>query len=65
MQTNYDVRNGHTHLALAKPRSEFLKKSFKYSVDKLWNGLSADTKLAESTYSFKNYLKQNYNNTIH
>ncbi len=40
MQTNYDLRNSHTDLALPKPKREFLKKSFKYSGAKLWNSLS-------------------------
>ena len=39
MQTNYDLRNSPTDLALPKPKREFLKKSFKYSGAKLWNSL--------------------------
>ena len=64
MQTNYDLRNSHTDLALPKPKREFLKKSFKYSGAKLWNSLSTDTKLAESLHLFKNHLKLN-SNTIY
>ena len=64
MQTNYDLRNSHTDLALPKPKREFLKKSFKYSGAKLWNSLSIDTKLAESMHLFKSHLKLN-SNTIY
>ena len=64
MQTNYDLRNSHTDLALPKPKREFLKKSFKYSGAKLWNNLSTDTKLAESMHLFKSHLKLN-SNTIY
>ena len=60
VQTNYELRNGHTDIALAKPKREFLKKSFNYSGAKLWNSLPSDIKQAESIYSFKNLLKQNY-----
>jgi hypothetical protein len=66
MRTNYDLRNGHTDLALAKPRSELLKKSFKFSVVGLNYGIVSpliqnwQSRLIHS----KNYLKQNYNNTI-
>ena len=28
MQTNYELRNGYTNIALAKPKREFLKKKF-------------------------------------
>jgi hypothetical protein len=64
MQTNYDLRNSHTDLALPKPKREFLKKSFKYSGAKLWNSLSIDTKLAELMHLFKSHLKLN-SNTIY
>ena len=61
MQTNYDLRNSPTDLALPKPKREFLKKSFKYSGAKLWNSLSIDTKLAESIHLFKSHLKLHFN----
>ena len=61
MQTNYDLRNSPTDLALPKPKKEFLKKSFKYSGAKLWNSLSIDTKLAESIHRFKSHLKLHFN----
>ncbi len=38
LQGNYNLRNSHTDLALPNPKREFLKKSFKYSGAKLWNG---------------------------
>ena len=61
MQTNYDLRNSPTDLALPKPKREFLKKSFKYSGAKVWNSLSIDTKLAESIHLFKSHLKLHFN----
>ena len=60
LQTDYDLRNSHTDLALPKPRREFLKKSFKYSGAKLWNSLPREAKEAQSIYSFKNIVKQLY-----
>ena len=60
LQTNYDLRNSHTDLALPKPRCEFLKKCFKYSGAKLWNSLPREAKEAQSIYSFKNFVKQLY-----
>ena len=57
VQTSYNLRNTYTDLTLAKPKREFLKKSFKYSGAKLWNSLPSDAKLAQSIYSFKNCLK--------
>jgi hypothetical protein len=59
MQTNNELRNVQSDLALPKPRREFLKQCFKYSGAKLWKSLSIDAQLAESIYSFKNLLKQN------
>ena len=38
-QSTYHLRNSETDLTLPKPRTEFLKKSFKYSGAKLWNDL--------------------------
>ena len=57
VQTSYNLRNTYTDLTLAKPKREFLKKSFKYSGAKLWNSLPSVAKLAQSIYSFKNCLK--------
>jgi hypothetical protein len=52
-EINYNLRNSNTDIALPKPRREFLKKSFQYSVAKLWNSLSREAKEAQSIYSFK------------
>ena len=65
VQTNYELKNGHTDIALAKPKREFLKKSFNYSGAKLWNSLPSDIKQVESICSFKNLLKQNYISGTH
>ena len=55
-QTNYHLRNTAIDLTLAKPKREFLKKSFKYSAAVLWNQLSIEKKLAESLHSFKSII---------
>jgi hypothetical protein len=47
LQTDYDLKNSHTDLALPKPRREFLKKCFKYSGAKLWNSLPREAKEAQ------------------
>lgn len=56
VQGNYNLRNGCVDLALPLPRREFLKKTFKYSGAKLWNGLSLEARLAQSIYLFKQYI---------
>ncbi|XP_044182055.1 uncharacterized protein LOC122962870 [Acropora millepora] len=56
-QTDYHLRNSATDLTLPKPKREFLKRSFKYSGAMLWNQLPNEAKLAESIYSFNEYIK--------
>ena len=46
-----------TDLTLPKPKREFLKRSFKYSGEMLWNQLPREAKLVESIHSFNKYLK--------
>ena len=53
MPSSYILRSTDTDIALPKPRTEFLKKSLKYSGAKLWNSLSREAKEAQSISIFK------------
>ena len=53
---NYNLRNIETDLALPRPYTNFLKRSFKYSGAMLWNNLSYETKTAKSLSDFKRKL---------
>ena len=54
---NYDLRNFETDLkALPRPKTNFLKRSFKYSGAMLWNNLSCEAKTAQSLSKFKSKL---------
>ena len=46
-QYDYQLRNRETDLVIPKPRSEYLKKSFKYSGTVMWNALSTDAKSSD------------------
>lgn len=48
-QTNYHLCDTATDLTLSKPKREFLKTSFKFSVAMLWNQLLNKAKLAENS----------------
>ena len=51
---NYNLRNIETDLALPRPCTNFLKRSFKYSGGvMLWNNLSYEAKTAQSLSDFK------------
>ena len=52
--SNYHLRK--VSLALPMPRTEFLKKSFKYSGAKLWNNLPDNIKHDKSLAAFKRKL---------
>ena len=52
-QYDYQLRNRETDLVIPRPRSEYLKKSFKYSGAVMWNALSTDAKSSVSLNSFK------------
>ena len=57
--TGYNLRDKANKLALPKPRTEFLKRSFCYSGAQLWNSLPHDARAARSFSHFKrliNYL---------
>lgn len=45
---NYDFRDCENKLALPKPRTNYLKRSFCYSGASSWNSLPSDLKLYES-----------------
>ena len=49
----YQLRNSETDLALPRPRTNFLKRSFKYSGAMLWNNLPDEAKRAKSLRQFK------------
>ena len=53
MPSSYILRSTDTDIAFPKPRTEFLKKSFKYSGAKLWNSLCREAKEAQSISTFK------------
>jgi hypothetical protein len=44
----YSLRNSENDLTLPKPKTEYLKRSFKYSGVMLWNDLSSAAKSAET-----------------
>ena len=48
-QTNYHLRDTATDLTLSKPKREFVKRSFKFSVAMLWKQLLNKAKLAENS----------------
>ena len=48
-QTNYHLCDTATDLTLSKPKREFLKTIFKFSVAMLWNQLLNKAKLAENS----------------
>ena len=41
--SNYSLRSNHSKLALPKPKTSFLKRSFSYRAAKSWNELSCET----------------------
>ena len=52
-QNAYNLRNSETDLMLAKPKTEFLNRTFGYSGSTLWNNLSQELKLAEPLVHLK------------
>jgi len=51
--TNYNLRNSDIKLALPKPRTNYLKRSFSYSGAKLWNDLPQSIRSISSLGQFK------------
>ena len=52
----YNLRGSNVNVILPKPKTNFLKKSFKFSGAKLWNNLPLNTKLQNTLLSFKRHL---------
>ena len=57
-QSAFNLRNSETDSMLAKPKTEFLKRTFGYRGATLWNNLPQELKLAESISSFKRQIQQ-------
>ena len=51
---SYHLRNTENALALPKPRTDYLKRSFSYSGAQLWNSLPLELRQAKSLRDFKN-----------
>ena len=51
-----DTIINYTDLALPRPYTNFLKRSFKYSGEMLWNNLSYEAKTEQSLSDFKHKL---------
>ena len=48
LNRGYNLRNDEMDLALPKPKTNFLKRSFKHSASMLWNNFSMEAKTATS-----------------
>jgi hypothetical protein len=53
LNREYNLQSNDTDLALPKPITNYLKRSFKYSGAMMWNSLPSETKKASSLYQFK------------
>ena len=53
-----NLRNSELDLTLAKPKTEFLKRTFGYSSATLWKNHPEVLKLAKSVSSFKRQIQQ-------
>ena len=53
---NFNLRNLETDLALPRPKTNFLKQSFKYNGAIVWTNLSYEAKTAQSLSEFKTKL---------
>lgn len=58
-QNTYNLRNNDVDLALLKPKTEFLKRTFKYSGAILWNDLPRRAKSANTLDCFKRNIHSN------
>ena len=52
-QNTYNLRNSENDLTFPKSRTEYLRRSFKYSCAMLWNDLSSAAKSADTLDCFK------------
>ena len=53
LNRQYNLRNYDVDLALPKPKTNFLKRSFKYNASLLWNNLPLEAKTATSLHQLK------------
>ncbi len=53
LNREHNLRSNDTDLALPKPKTNYLKRSFRYSGAMLWNSLPSEAKKASSLYQFK------------
>jgi hypothetical protein len=53
LNREYNLRSNDTDLALPKPKTNYLKRSFKYSDAMLWNSFPSEAKNASSLYQPK------------
>jgi phage antirepressor YoqD-like protein len=58
LNRGHNLRNQETDLALQKPKTNFLKRSFKYSASMLWKNLSLDAKRATSSRQFEHSIAE-------
>jgi len=54
--TDYGLRNSDNKLALPKPRTDFLKRSFCYSGAHLWKSLPSNVRAIRSFTNFRNEI---------
>jgi hypothetical protein len=58
LNRGHNLRNQETDLALQKPKTNFLKRRFKYSASMLWKNLSLDAKRATSSRQFEHSIAE-------
>ncbi len=57
----YNIRNSEIRLNLPKPRTNYLKRSFRYNGAILWNSLPQDIRKPQSFAQFKKAIAEYYN----
>ena len=55
-QHDYKLQNSDMKLYLPKPKTDYVKKSLRYSGAKLWNSRSSETRNAVSLNSFHTHI---------
>ena len=56
LNREYNLRSNDSDLALPKPKTNYFKRSFRYSGAVLWNSLPSEAKKASSLYQFKRIM---------
>ena len=51
--SSYRLRNSEMRLALPQPRTDYVRKSFSYSIAALWNSLPTDIRVSKTLGEFK------------